>query len=174
MDPLSPDELRHLFTSSEDFNELFDTLEEAIRQRIEDIDVYRLLFWNKSLKMDELIFFGERLVLEFPNVAYDIYMWLAQVFQTTFGLSDNYHAATRYYQKAALVRPSSPDPYLELCDCYDADLNIPPLDALLEFVNEGLHHVEDKKPLYSRLAYLYKIIGDDERSNYYLRLGGVL
>jgi len=174
MEPLSRDDIHRIFTGSEDFNELFDALEEAMRQRIDDIELYRLLFWNKSLKRDEIIFFGERLASEFPNMAYDIYIWLAQVFQTTFALSDNYETAVRYYQKAAMVKPNSPDPYLNACDCYDPDLNIPPIDTLIEFVKKGLNYVQDQKRLYARLAYLYKIAGDDEKSDYYRRKSGGL
>ncbi|CUS99476.1 hypothetical protein JGI22_00447 [Candidatus Kryptobacter tengchongensis] len=38
------EEIRRRFAESKDFNEIFDAVEEAIRQRIEDIELYRLLF----------------------------------------------------------------------------------------------------------------------------------
>ncbi|CUT05404.1 hypothetical protein JGI23_01953, partial [Candidatus Chrysopegis kryptomonas] len=43
------EEIRRRFLESEDFNEIFDAVEEAIKQKIEDIELYRLLFWNNSL-----------------------------------------------------------------------------------------------------------------------------
>lgn len=174
MGPLSRDDIRRIFTSAEGFNELFDALEEAIRCRIDDVELYRLLFWNKSLRQDELVFFGERVAGEFPNLAYDIYMWLAKVLQTAFSQSDHYETAIVYFQKAAMINPNSPDPYLNACDCYEPDLNIPPVETLIELVKKGLEKAENQKSLYARLAYLYHIAGDEEQSDYYRRQAGEL
>jgi hypothetical protein len=77
---LSYEEIRNRFINSEDFNEIFDAVEEAIRQRIEDIELYRLLFWNNSLSAEAIAMFGEKIANEFPSIAYDVYMWLASVF----------------------------------------------------------------------------------------------
>ncbi|HEY4613503.1 MAG TPA: hypothetical protein VII11_11025, partial [Bacteroidota bacterium] len=76
MPRFAPDEIRFKFSNSADFNELFDAFEDAIRQGIQDVELYRLLFWNHSLGPDELCLFGEKLAKEFPVIAYDVYMWL--------------------------------------------------------------------------------------------------
>ncbi len=161
------DELRSKFSKSTDFNEIFDAFEDALEQRLEDVELYRLLFWNHALTPDELCLFGEKLAKEFPGIAYDVYMWLASVFEVTYSSYDNYELSIEYYKKAAKVKPSEPDPYLDACDCYEPDLKIPPLDILIEFVKEGLDHVKNKKSLYSRLAHLYHLAGDDDLSEYY-------
>jgi hypothetical protein len=65
------------------------------------------------------------------------------------------------------VKPDEPDPYLDACDCYDPDLNIPPLASLIDFVRHGVAHVVNPGSLYKRLAHLYELAGDPEQSEYY-------
>jgi len=128
------EDLRLKFSKSTDFNEIFDAFEDALEQRLQDVELYRLLFWNHALTPDELCLFGEKLAREFPNIAYDVYMWLASVFEVTYSSYDNYDLCIEYYKKAAHVKPGEIDPYLDACDCYEPDLKIPPIDILIEFV----------------------------------------
>lgn len=167
---LTPEEIRAIFTSSTEFNDIFDAFEDAIEQKIQDVELYRLLFWNHSLGPDELCLFGEKLAKEFPAIAYDVFMWLASVFEVTYSSYDNFDLAIKYYRKAAKAKPEEPDPYLDACDCYDPDLNIPPADVLVSFVKEGLQHVGNKKSLLLRLSHLYQLMGEEEQSEYYRNL----
>lgn len=167
MAALSRDEIRQRFASSANFNEIFDAFESAISQKIDDVELYRILFWNDSLGPDEIMLFGEKLAKDFPQIAYDIFMWLANVFELLFASRDNFEQALLYYQKAAAVRPSEPDPYLDACDCYNPDLNIPPVASLIEFLKVGMECVHNKKSLSNRLAALYHILGDKDLAEYY-------
>jgi tetratricopeptide (TPR) repeat protein len=166
MSKLTALEIRRLFESSNDFNEIFDAFERAIELRLENIELYRQLFWNHSLKPDELCLFGEKLAKEFPGLAYDVYMWLASVFEVTYSVYDNYELALEYYQKAAAARPGEPDPYLDAADCYEPDLNIPPISSLIEFLKQGTERVASPRNIYQRLAHLYEISGNDEMSTF--------
>ncbi|MBI5464871.1 MAG: hypothetical protein HY966_07975 [Ignavibacteriales bacterium] len=170
MPRLTPEEIRQRFANSHDFNELFDAFEDAIVQGIQDVELYRLLFWNTALSPEELCMFGEKLAKEFQGIAYEIYMWLAHVFEVTYSSYDNFELAVRYYQKATKVRPEESDPYLNAADCYDPDLNIPPSAVLLPWMKDGVRRVTNKKILLERLSYLYQMIGDDEQSAYYRNL----
>jgi tetratricopeptide (TPR) repeat protein len=165
------EEIRKCFSTSTDFNEIFDAFQSALTQKVRDVEPYRLLFWNHSLTADEIRLFGEKLAGEFPDLAYDVFLWLASIFEATYSSSDNYELALRYYQKAALASPAEPDPYLDACDCYDPDLNIPPLDSLIEFVSRGVEHVKNPASLYKRLAHLHELAGDTEKSEFYRRKG---
>lgn len=167
MSRLTPDEIRFKFSNSNDFNDLFDAFEDALAQGIQDVELYRQLFWNHSLGPDELCLFGEKLAKEFPAIAYDVFMWLASVFEVTYSSYDNFDLAIKYYRKSAQAKPSEVDPYLDACDCYDPDLNIPPADTLVEFLKSGLEQVGDKKKLLTRLSHLYMLLGDQERSDYF-------
>lgn len=165
----SVEDIRRCFSSSSDFNEIFDAFQAALTQKLKDVEPYRLLFWNQSLTPDEVRLFGEKLAAEFPDLAYDVFLWLASVFEVTYSALDNFELALYYYQKAASVQPGEPDPYLDASDCYDPDLNIPPLASLIDFVKKGAERATNPLPLYKRLAYLFELAGDTEQSELYRR-----
>lgn len=174
MPRFSLEEIRKRFSAGKDFNEIFDAFEDALEQRIDDVEVYRLLFWNPSLLPDELCLFGEKLAKEFPNLAYDTFMWLANVFEATYSSYDNYELAMLYYRKAAKAKPEEVQPYLNATDCHDPELNIPPFYWLVEFLKLGINLVKDKKTLLHRLSYLYQMHGDQEQADYYRNLADEL
>ncbi len=167
MAKLSIDEIRKRFELSREFNEIFDAFDQALQQHVDDIELYRQLFWNSALTPDELCLFGAKLAEEFPALSYDIFMWLASVFGVTYAMYDNYELAFEYYRKAAAARPAVPDPYLDASDCYEPDLNIPPLHELIDFLKLGIRHVDQPLPLYEKLAHFYDLAGNDEMSKYY-------
>jgi tetratricopeptide (TPR) repeat protein len=162
MRKLTVEEIRKRFELAKEFNEIFDAFDQAIQQRLTDIELYRKLFWNHTLAPDELCLFGEKLAKEFPDLAYETYMWLANVFEVTYSMYDNYELALKYYKRASAVRPTVPDPYIDAADCHEPDLNIPPVTTLIDFLKGGVDAVTDPKPLYQKLAYLYELIGNDE------------
>ncbi len=170
MPRLTPEEIRTVFSTSQDFNELFDAFEDALVSELRDLELYRLLFWNSALGPDELCMFGEKLARTFPDLSYEIYMWLANIFEVTYSSYDNFELAIAHYKKAAAARPQEADPYLNAADCYEPDLNIPPADVLIAFLREGLKTVIAKKMVLQRLSYLYQMIGDREQSDYYRNL----
>lgn len=169
MSRLTVEEIRKRFEGSKEFNEIFDAFEQALEQRLDAIELYRQLFWNHTLTPDELCLFGEKLARELPYLAYDVYLWLASVFEVTYSMYDNYELAVQYYKKAASIRPTEPDPYLDAADCYEPDLNIPPITVLIEFLKIGANHVAVPKSLYQRLSHLYEVCGNDEMSAYFRR-----
>lgn len=163
----TPEDIRRCFATSTDFNEIFDVFQSALAQKIRDLELYRQLFWNHSLTNDEIRLFGEKLAGEFTDLAYDVFLWMASVFEVTS--TDNFELALHYYQKAAAARPEESDPYLDACDCYDPDLNIPPIDQLIDFLKRGTATAAHPGALYRRLAYLYGLAGDVEQSDLYRR-----
>ncbi len=165
----SVEEIRRCFSSSTDFNEIFDVFQSALVLKLKDVELYRVLFWNPSLTPDEVRLFGEKLASEFPEMAYDVFLWLATIFEVTYSSSDNFELAVHYYRRAAQAKPDEADPYLDACDCYDPDLNIPPLAVLTEFLKGGLEKVRARAPLYRRLAYFAEISGNPETAEEYRR-----
>lgn len=170
MPKFTKDQIKEKFSNSSDFNELFDAFEAALESKIEDLDLYKILFWNNSLTPDELCLFGEKLVQVFPNMAYDVYLWLAKVFEVTYSMFDNYELALEYFFKASHIKPEELEPYIAASNCYEPDLKIPPADYLIEFLKKGLMHVKNPSPLYKRLSELYERIGDEDQSLYFRKL----
>ena len=164
---LSRTEIRYIFSNSKNFNELFDAFNAALQQGIDDVEIYRILFWNDSLGYDELILFGEKLAKEYRHVAYDVYMWLANIFEVLYGKKDNYELALIYFQKAAAIKPEESEPYLEACECYNPDLNIPPAQILIEFLKIGFEFANSKRTIALHLAVLHQAIGENVLAEYY-------
>ena len=162
MPKYSIEQLRTIFTASNDFNEIFDGFEDALAQKIDDIELYRHLFGNSYLTAEEICLFAEKLSGDFPELAYDVYMWLGSYFAALYAQKDNYELATRYYHKAAQVRPFETAPYLNLCDNYDENLNLPPANELITFLSVGIEYCKDVCPLMERMIFLYELKGDDE------------
>ena len=169
MSELSIEEIRKRFELSKEFNELFDAFEQSLHRRLEDIDLYKKLFWNPTLTPDELCLFGEKLAKEFPELAYDTYMWLADIFEVTYAMYDNHVRSLEYFQKAAVVSPHAPAPYLAAAKCYEPDLNIPPLGLLINFLKRGLSSTDSPRIFYEQLIELYEYAGNDEMIDYYHR-----
>jgi hypothetical protein len=169
MPKLTAGEIRKRFETSTEFNELFEAFEHALEQHLDDIELYRQLFWNHTLTPPELCLFGEKLVKEMPALAFDVYLWLGNVFEATYSMVDNHELALAYFKKAAASRPDETAPYAEAANCYEPDINIPPLPLLIEFLKSGVGKVTDPKPLYERLAHFYDLAGNDEMSIYFRR-----
>ena len=163
----SIEEIHRCFSRSGDFNEILDAFQAALAMKLRDPENYRSLFWNRSLSSDEICFFGEKLAAELPEHSYDVVLWIASVFEVMHSSEDNYDLALRYYMRAAELKPDQPGPYLSACECYDPDLNIPPVQVLIEFVKRGLPHVADPGLLYNRLALLCELSGDPEQGAIY-------
>ena len=172
MSDLNHEEIRKRFEQSNSFNDIFEAFEQAMQKRIDDIGLYRSLFWNHTLTLEEICMFGEHLAEQIPAVAYDSYMWLANVFAITQSANDNFALAVKYYQKAASSRPAETSPYLDAADCYNHDLNIPSMDVLIEFLKKGSEIVPAPKPLFQRLSIFFELKGNDEMSQFYRRKAG--
>jgi len=169
MPKFTAQEIRKRFETSTEFNEIFEAFEHALEQRLDDIELYRQLFWNHTLTPPELCFFGEKLAKEAPSLAYDVYFWLGSVFEATYSMFDNHELAFEYFRKAAESRPEEIAPYTEAANCYEPDLNIPPLPILIDLLKQGSGKVPDPKPLYERLAHFYDLNGNDEMSMFFRR-----
>ncbi len=169
MQKLTQDEIRKRFETSKEFNEIFDAFQNALAQRMNDIELYRQLFWNHALTPAERCLFGEKLAKEFPDLAYDVFMWLANVFEVTNAMYDNYDLALEYYKKAADNKPWEHAPYTAAANCYEPDINIPSLSYLTEFLKRGTRTVREPQKIYERLAYFYDLSGNDEMSMFYRR-----
>jgi hypothetical protein len=167
-----PDEIRQCFSSSTDFNEIFDAFQSAMAQKLDDLELYRVLFWNPSLIPDEVRLFGEKIAGVFPGMSFEVYLWLAGMFEATYSMSDNHELAVEYYRKAALANPRADEPFVRLCGIYDPDLAIPPLGELIEFVLRGLPTLENPSRVYQCLGDLYHYAGDPQQAEYYRRKAG--
>jgi hypothetical protein len=165
----SADEIKRQFRNGQDFNDLFEAFREAIEHNISDVDVYRELFSNSSLKPEELLFFAKKIERGFPHMGFDVYMWLSKVMESKTPHSDSLELSFLCLKKASEFDRKSLDPFLSACTLFDPDLKIPDMENVISFLKEGLPFVDDPVPLYKQLSVFYSSMGNEEMSAYFDR-----
>ncbi|MCX8010101.1 MAG: hypothetical protein N3A61_03020 [Ignavibacteria bacterium] len=164
-------ELEYIFKNSKNPDELFDSFDKAVKSKIDDLDLYKILFWNSALSKNEVCMFIGKLAKEFPHISYDLYMWGAKVLEVSFENDDNFESVIKFYKKSAEANPLSAEPYVRALDCYNEDLKIPEPSTLIQFVKKGINKVKDPSILYYKLSEFYGKLGNLELKKHYLALG---
>lgn len=150
-----------IFRNSNENDEIFDAFAEAITSKVYDINLYKILLGNNSLSKDEIIMYAEKICKEFPDFAYDIYMWIASIFQNSLLDINRLSLAFDYFEKASHVQPSNCKPYLEMLDLYTYDLSSPLNDKIMTKIKKAEKSIKEKSEFYYRLAAHYKNLNDD-------------
>lgn len=169
MQEFSEDDIRRLFREGQDFNELFEAFRRALEKNVCDVETYRELFWNGNLATDELLFFAKKLERVFPDLAFDVYMWLSKVMEARVQNYDSVELSFLCLKKASKFDRKSLEPFISACKLYDHDLKIPDIESIISFLKEGESSVDDSQPLFEQLSILYTITGNEEMAAYYER-----
>lgn len=153
--------IENVFRNSNNNDELFDAFSDAIRMKIKDVALYKILLGNPALSVDEIIMFTEKLCTDLPNNRFEIYFWTANVFcnNNDYSCIEN---ALKYLTKASLAEPFNNEPYLRAISLYDNEMDLPINNKILIFINEGLPNLVIKSKVYYALAGLHKKIGNEE------------
>ena len=163
--------IENIFRNSVSPDELFDTFGIALQKKIQDMNIYRILLWNKALSPDEIIMFAEKICKENPNGCFHIYNCVGKIFSSTSVYGELNEKAMRYFKKAADANPTAHEPYLAIIKLYNPDLNIPDFNLVIKATNKGLETVEKKSKLCFAISKFYKLNGDVESGNKYQMLG---
>lgn len=153
-------EIEKTFRESFSSGELFDAFNIAIKNKIDDPELYKVLLSNPTLSKDELILFTEKIRQDLPKLCFDIYTWTAWVFENR----NNHYAhildAINYYQRAAYTMPEKLEPYLKALALYNYEFEQPQNIEIMQLVNTGEEFVNEKKQLYQALAKHFGKKGD--------------
>ncbi len=164
-------EILKIFQTSNSQDELFDNFRIAINQKIKDIDLYNVLLWNKALSNDEIVMYAEKICKEIPEFCCKVYLAVAKILDSTSIYGDNKEMAFDYIKKAALSNKTSTEPYIIISEMYNKELNLPPFEKIVSFLEKGINLVDEKSKLNFILAKLYGKIGDIERGKNYQKKG---
>ncbi|MBU1098003.1 MAG: hypothetical protein KKB34_16075 [Bacteroidetes bacterium] len=162
--------LEKVFREATCSDELFDSLEIALRNKIKNKDLYKIFLSNHVLSKDELMMFTEKICEEFEEFRFDLYYWTASLFQLhdkDLSLIDN---AFYYYQKAFLSNPENNKPLLSALTLYNYDFDIPTNTYILQLLNTGIDKVKYKSAVYNELARHFIYIGNEELGKTYRKL----
>jgi len=158
----------YIFKNSRNSDELFDAFDNALKDGIDDIELYKILFWNPALSLDELSMFIKKLGSTFPHIAYDVYMWGAKVIELSFDNVENFETILNFYKKASEIKPLENEPYIKAADAYNFDLKIHPPASVINFLKKGTTKVKDPSTLYFKLSEFFGKLGNVELKNHYL------
>jgi hypothetical protein len=159
-------DIEKIFRESDSNGELFDTFMRAIHYKINDLDLYKILLANISLSIDELKLFTEKVCSEFSDLTYDIYLWSATILENV----DSIETAFEYYNKAIDTKKIECKPYLSIIKMYNADLDFPPRNSVIQIFKRGLNDVKFKSKLCYGIADFYSKLNNENMKNKYLAL----
>ncbi|MGE5683231.1 MAG: hypothetical protein ACM34K_20405 [Bacillota bacterium] len=157
------------FREANSSDELFDLFEQAIKHKIKDPDTYKSLLANMALSADEIKMFTEKLCKEFEDLKYDIYMWSAEILESTLS-EENIETAFNYYQKASQSDKTNHLPFISIIRMYNADLDIPPKERIIGLLERAIKEVRIKSILYKEMAEFHGMLGDDLKKRKYMTL----
>ena len=164
-------DLEEIFRTSNSSDDLFDSFRTAIENKIGDEDLYKILLRNKALSADEISMFAEKICKEFPNLSYNIYFCVAQLFESISSYGKYLDRSFVYYTKAAGRKPTLHEPYMAIAKIYNAEFNIPKFESIVKAIEDALPNVDLKSSLCFALSDLYKKINNNEKSLDYQNLG---
>ncbi len=170
MDDATKKRIEDVFRNSGSPDELFDAFDEAIRLKISDVEIYKILLGNPALSLYEIKMYAEKLLRELNEHGFQISLWTAKVLekmQSNFEYVDN---AYHYYVKAHQFNPSSFEPLLELLKLYNFDFELPTNEKIINFVEKNMAPVKIKSKIYFALSNLYKRTGDKFKEAKYAAL----
>ena len=164
-------EIRRVYQFSNSKDDLFDNFRTAIDQKIKDLALYNTLLWNKTLPVDEILMFAEKICKEIPEFCFDIYLSVAKILDTKPPYEDNKVIAFNFIKKAAAYNKNSSEPYVLTAEIYNKEFDVPPFGQIADFLENGIQKVREKSKISFLLARLYGRIGDVETGKKYQKKG---
>ena len=164
------DYIESVFRASESSGELFDALKLSINNKIHDVSLYKTLLANPILSKDEMMMFVEKICDDFEDCRYELYLWVAQVFE---GRTDDYdytEDSLYYYQKAFLTKPEDHTPLISAFNLFNYDYEVPVNKNILSLINIGVETVSKKSVVYKKLSEHFRITGNKDLMIQYEKL----
>ena len=152
--------IEEIFRSSTSSDELFDAFQDAIKLKLTDIGLYKILLANPTLSPDEIKLFTEKLIKEIPGSSFDLLMWTGKVFENHTDYFNYVNDALFYYQRAFSVQPESHKPLLSLLGLYNYEISLPINQKIFDVIDKSVSSVNQKSKIYYALSKHYKKCGD--------------
>lgn len=165
-----PKYLESVFRNSNSPDEIFDAVDLAVKKKVRDIELYKILIANPSLSKDELIMFTEKICRDFPESAFELYMWLAEIFESKTTDYNWLESAVYYYQKAFITNPVDDAPLLSALKLYNYDFDVSLNKNILQLINNGMKTLGNRKRIYTSLSEHYGKVGNNELKRKYAAL----
>lgn len=165
--------IEYIFLISSSSEELFDAFDIAIKNKISDAELYKILLANPYISTDELALFTEKITSEFQHLSYEIYVWTAKILEQKVSGLDYIERCVEYYQKAVNSKPTESEPLINMIKLYNFDFSLPVNRTIIANVKQCIKSVEKKSVVYYELANLYKKMGNQDLNKEYLLLAEI-
>ncbi|HEX2961206.1 MAG TPA: hypothetical protein VHO43_05410 [Ignavibacteriales bacterium] len=162
-------DLERIFREATSSGELFDSFQKAIKHKLKDAELFKILLSNIILSPDEIKMYTEKLCREYNDIRYDIYMWAANILESMHA-GEHLETAFEYYRKAIESNRTDYQPYISMAKMYNPELDIPPKKVLLELLKNGIEEVRHKSRVCRAIADLYDILQDKVMKQKYLAM----
>lgn len=162
--------IENTFRNSCSSGELFDKFHYAIKKKISDPDLYKILLANPALSFDEVKMFANKATKEFPEHTYSLSLWTAKILEQKVEDYDYLDHCLYYFVKAIQSKPFAHEAYINLINLYNTEINQPLNSKIMEIINGGILAVEKKSKVYHSLSLLYKRMNDEINALKYAEL----
>ncbi len=162
--------IEKIFRISSSPNELFDSFEEALKHRISDIQMYKILLGNPALSSDEVKMYSEKLIKEFPQGSIETMMWTGKIFENQKENLQSLEDSLRYYQRAFFENPTNETALLQIFNLYNYDFDSPLNNKIIDFVESSVVTIDRKSSVYYKLAEHFKQKNQINKAARYLAL----
>lgn len=160
----------NIFRNSTSPDFLFDAFQEAIKLKVKDPEIFKILLGNHALSTDEIKMFVEKLIKEFPSHAHELSIWAAKIFEHKDDYHNSLEDAVHYYKRAHDYKQDSFVPLLNLLTLYNYEFALSINKNIIELVEDRISSISLKSKIYYALADHYKKIGDKQLEMKYFAL----
>lgn len=161
--------IEETFRNSRSSDELFDAFQSAMKIKLTDLDIFKILIANPTLSPGEIKMFTEKLIKEIPGKAHDLLLWTGKVLENHPNNYTHLEDTILIYRRAIAHNPSSHESLLKLLNLYNHELDLPTNHKILSVVEESIASVDRKSKVYYELAKHYRKLGNVEMEKNYLR-----
>ena len=148
--------IEKIFRCSGSSNELFDTFQYAIKNKVGGVELYKILLANPTLNQDEIKMFAETLSKIFSEEASEIYSWTGTILESYASSHSEIEDSMNYFIKSWKDDRSNHEPLINLINMFNYDYDVSYNGIILNLATEGAEYVKKKSKVYYALADLFE------------------
>ncbi len=157
------EDIERIYLTESSFDKLFDAFKYAMEKGLNDSQLVRQLLANPHLTKEQITFFAETYCKHYPENSYAIYLWTGTVLEQSCEPCEKHEVALSYYNKAANINPHEYEPYENMLNLYDYEINRETNKNIIETINNNLKIIKDKPKIFTLLSEHFKKLGDKQK-----------
>ena len=140
--------IENIFRNSTSQDLLFDAFQEAIKLKVKEPEIFKILLWNQALSTDEIKMFVEKLIKEFPGNAHELSIWTAKIFEHKDKYKSYLDDAIYYYKRANDYKTDSIESLMPLLQLYNYEVDLSINKDIIKYVEDRISQIRLKSKIY--------------------------